>query len=446
MTKVDICKYWVAPKQRFCKFPVVSSTGGFCSIHDIGSGDKERIPCPFDSRHMIYKKDLESHSRKCSKVSQDFFADNQPLLNRGCNRAPSSDTVVLLNDGCEVTDTLESELTAWKERLGQARTKLEAMLRARFPQVQIDKESSLFVPAWTDEVERCVRTMTGKTSETRRDIDKHNFQNASLLQLLSTRELLPSRLTPRLYVELGCGKAGLTRWLMHSLGLEGKVDSSVFLLLDYEARRNKQENKKDLRDKISSDSVVRLRSNITDVDLGEFLKFKNLSHPSNPSPVGKPGSIERRIFELHAKVAQIQARPDWPLPSVVGVAKHLCGAATDYGLRSLVNISSHNPSIVFATCCHHKCEWRELVGLESLVEVGVTEADFERMKTMAGWATTEGVSEQKRLIGRLVKSLIDLVRIHWLIDNLPSAQSVSYCKYIEECVTPENFAIVVKTS
>jgi hypothetical protein len=269
---------------------------------------------------------------------------------------------------------------------------------------------------------------------------------------MKTKGLEPKHGFPRLYAELGCGKAGLSHWLMDSLpdlpATPSRSDSSVFLLLDYEARRHKKENIKDIFDKVPQSSIVRLRLNLADVHLREFVEQKPSVSVEENFNTAKPGSVEYRIAELQHKVRAIQARPDWPLTSTVGTAKHLCGAATDFGIRCLSRIADRSKiSLVFATCCHHRCDWHQLVGREFLKDTGIcsSPAEFKTLTSLAGWATTAGLTKEKRLIGRLIKSCIDLSRIAWIICNFPSIQTVEYVKYIDESVTPENFAIVVRS-
>ena len=407
------CQYWVASKQRYCKFEAVSS--GYCQIHDSGSGDKTRIPCPIDPRHSIYEKDIESHSRKCSKVVQNRFEENQPCRRQFCNTAHgSAPSDVPANLACDFPDSVES----WFEFLTEIREKLLSFLGE-------------FTTVISDESEAC----TGSTVDLLvPEVDKHNFQNAALLALMSKfgRD-------PTLFVELGCGKAGLTRWLIQTM----RSSANMYVVLDYEARRNKQENRKDCD--IDPDSILRLRLNITDFDMSQFLypsvKFHKPLNGFKTEQIMKVDTFEWRIAELHAKIARVQQRPDWPLPNAVGVAKHLCGPATDYGLRCL---ASHASGLVFATCCHHKCIWSELVGKPILEQTGLTESHFAQMKAMAGWATTKSVPEEKRLVGRLVKSVIDLSRIWWIAKNAKFPIALEYQKYIKDEITPENFAIVVR--
>ena len=91
---------------------------------------------------------------------------------------------------------------------------------------------------------------------------------------------------------------------------------------------------------------------------------------------------------------------------IVGVAKHLCGAATDLALRCLVHThhrgakvsgcGSHEGSEVsdvarvhgmaIALCCHHRCSWAELAGQEFLEQLGFTAEEFHLISHMTSWA------------------------------------------------------------
>ena len=444
MTKVATCKYWVASRQRFCKFQISKESSDFCSVHDSGSGDRLRIPCPVDPKHMIFKKDTEKHVLKCSKVVDNLFSSRQPLILKGCNSCGSDEPNN--SDENPVQAFSDEELNGLRLKLIRAREQLINLIKAKSPNTVIAGEDVPHSQPWSESVESCVSAMLNRGWDTRKEIDKHNLQNACLLEVLKTNSLTPSFLGERLYVELGCGKAGLSRWLMYSIDSdleEAPAEAPVFLLLDYEARRHKQENKKEIQDKVSPSSVIRLRSDIRDVDLVEFLRSKSVEEI--PEIEGKLGSPEQRLSELNRKVVSVQSRPNWPYKEVVGIAKHLCGSATDLGLRCLARIRERKVSIVFATCCHHRCTWSELVGkatLESL-EVCSNSSDFRRLVSVAGWATTQGLPEEKRMLGRLVKSVIDLSRVYWISSNFDNIGKLEYRKYIEDGITPENFCIVL---
>ncbi|KAM7161752.1 tRNA:m(4)X modification enzyme TRM13 homolog isoform 4-T4 [Macrochelys suwanniensis] len=113
---------------------------------------------------------------------------------------------------------------------------------------------------------------------------------------------------------------------------------------------------------------------------------------------------------------------------VVGIGKHLCGAATDLALRCLVesyatqyderneesspkrfksdktdtafnnstdersgkNVSENwKPvaGIVIALCCHHRCQWKHYVGREFFITVGLGPVEFNYFQRMTSWAT-----------------------------------------------------------
>jgi len=67
------------------------------------------------------------------------------------------------------------------------------------------------------------------------------------------------------------------------------------------------------------------------------------------------------------------------------------------------------------------------------------------MISLVGWATTAGLPEEKRTIGRLVKSVMDLSPLVWIVNTFPNVARVSYDKYIDYGVTPENFFIVMRS-
>ncbi|XP_033007420.1 tRNA:m(4)X modification enzyme TRM13 homolog isoform X2 [Lacerta agilis] len=120
---------------------------------------------------------------------------------------------------------------------------------------------------------------------------------------------------------------------------------------------------------------------------------------------------------------------------VIGIGKHVCGAATDLALRCLVetyaklcegekespapkrfksnesNITSNNSGeshgkpiadswspvagVVIALCCHHRCDWKHYVGQDFFTKVGLGAMEFNYFKRMTSWATC-GMRETAR--------------------------------------------------
>jgi tRNA:m4X modification enzyme len=53
---------------------------------------------------------------------------------------------------------------------------------------------------------------------------------------------------------------------------------------------------------------------------------------------------------------------------IVGIAKHLCGGATDLTLHSLSQITESVTGLSIATCCHHACDAYTYVNLPYIAQ------------------------------------------------------------------------------
>ncbi|KAF4805268.1 tRNA:m(4)X modification enzyme TRM13 like protein [Turdus rufiventris] len=186
----------------------------------------------------------------------------------------------------------------------------------------------------------------------------------------------------RCFVEFGAGRGKLSHWV--DIALEN-VEGVQFLLVERATTRFKVDGKHKRRDSI----FERLQVDIQHLCL-------------NKVPI-----LEKKR-----------------LP-VVGIGKHLCGAATDLALRCLVEsytpccdgedeepapkrcrtaqtevapqksagsestTEDHKPvaGIVIALCCHHKCDWRHYVGREFFKSVGLGPVEFHYFQRMSSWAT-----------------------------------------------------------
>ncbi len=113
--------------------------------------------------------------------------------------------------------------------------------------------------------------------------------------------------------------------------------------------------------------------------------------------------------------------------NVVGVAKHLCGAATDLALRCLVdtlpdpsrqesNLSTTEPlteeplpstkprllGVAMALCCHHRCTWSALVGRDFLEHgCGFLPEEFSLLCKLTSWAVCGIRPEPGKLYSKL---------------------------------------------
>lgn len=267
---------------------------------------------------------------------------------------------------------------------------------------------------------------------------KHLKQKAALLGLASEQGLLSK---PACYIEFGAGRGRLSYWLARILSGQ----ESRFLLVDRASSRHKFENK--IRRETEGPEIQRLQVDIE-----------------------------------HLCLSKVGLLKDWKGGRLVGFCKHLCGEATDFALRCLVETTSQLSDqttslsslegILMAVCCHHRCRWRSFVGRPFLEKLGVSRRDFELLTCVAGWATCDareartpvpgtadgghsmsqesvvavnryvrmGLSvERREEIGRRCKLLLDVARIQYLSEARLNAQLV---QFVDRDVTPENVAIL----
>ncbi|XP_053893065.1 tRNA:m(4)X modification enzyme TRM13 homolog isoform X3 [Malaclemys terrapin pileata] len=189
----------------------------------------------------------------------------------------------------------------------------------------------------------------------------------------------------RCFIEFGAGRGKLSHWV--DIALQD-AENVHFLLVERATTRFKVDGKHRKRDYI----FERLQVDIQHLCL-------------NKVPI-----LEKEKFP------------------VVGIGKHLCGAATDLALRCLVesyatqyderneepspkrfksdktDIAFNNSAdersgknvsenwkpvagIVIALCCHHRCQWKHYVGREFFRTVGLGPVEFNYFQRMTSWAT-----------------------------------------------------------
>uniref|UniRef100_A0A8C7HSV0 tRNA:m(4)X modification enzyme TRM13 n=1 Tax=Oncorhynchus kisutch TaxID=8019 RepID=A0A8C7HSV0_ONCKI len=215
---------------------------------------------------------------------------------------------------------------------------------------------------------------------------KHLKQQASLLGNMEDLHLLGPN---RCFVEFGAGKGKLSHWIHVALKA---YDDIHFLLVERSSARFKVDGKHQ-----NSDT-----------------KFERL-----------------QVDIQHLDLRQVPLLQEKGLP-VVGVGKHLCGAATDLALQCLLGsletaphgIKDQPPSkrsklqqqpgestgpelqpiprvagetaagqelrvggVAIALCCHHRCDWRHYVGKEFFKEKGLGASEFAAFLRMSSWAT-----------------------------------------------------------
>ena len=133
------------------------------------------------------------------------------------------------------------------------------------------------------------------------------------------------------------------------------------------------------------------------------------------------------LHELDSAQNCAQPSAEWSSRTMIGVGKHLCGAVTDYALRSLLGscsrCSKHSQAAVpmsassaasaqvpalqagdppvkpeawlaglsIAPCCHFRCSWQSYVGKRTILDMGFAPREFEMLCWVAGMQQTVGL-------------------------------------------------------
>jgi len=88
---LGVCAHWMPRKDRPCGFPPPPGRK-WCREHDPElSGRDERIPCPIDPSHKIFKRDLEAHLKVCETRKDRERVLSKPWYAEGCNAGGSGE-------------------------------------------------------------------------------------------------------------------------------------------------------------------------------------------------------------------------------------------------------------------------------------------------------------------------------------------------------------------
>lgn len=418
---VRTCKHFVKRKKRFCRIPVYKDdpAAEYCGEHlptadpskvtteNGEDSSNARIPCPLDPKHTLFAKNLRKHLKICNVATA--LKDQPDYISPGLNAGPKdSDSDLPDFKLADVdNDTVE---------------KLVNKINEIYEKYAIDEKII--------ELFKSHQILESETSrEDSAEHLKHLRQTSAILGYLDHFKLYKDKVS---YVEYGAGKGAVSYWLAHTIT---DYPNSKILLIDRASLRNKKDNK--LEEKYAQ-AVQRIRADIAD--------FAISKHPA--------------IQETER---------------IVGIGKHLCGAATDFAIRCSLNgnkvaeESGSGPrtdAVIIALCCHHRCEWKHLVGKEFFMQNGVSVKEFATLTKMVGWAICgTGKSRERRkqieeeklngtfeeseidyeliakrkAVGMKCKRLIDFARICYLEKN---GYECFLNRYVGSDVTLENVCLV----
>lgn len=130
----------------------------------------------------------------------------------------------------------------------------------------------------------------------------------------------------------------------------------------------------------------------------------------------------------------------------MAVGKHVCGAATDLMLRSVVapkpgpGEDFHCRGIGVALCCHHLCNLEDYVNPGYVERAGLSRAEFGTVCRLSAWANIDrNATRTRQRIGLTCKAFLDAGRCLYLRERDFDASLVAYCSSDE---TPENRLLI----
>ncbi|TKS75266.1 tRNA:m(4)X modification enzyme TRM13 -like protein [Collichthys lucidus] len=389
------CGFFVEKKKRFCKM-LVSGGKTYCGEHATVEVGSRRIACPLDPKHTVSEDKLDKHLKRCNsreKAKPVYYVEN-------------------INSGSGDTDEALQQLTRTQVSLSEhSRTQLEALLDKL--KAAVTGEFTCGVQLWCSAVEftcgvqlwcsavvfTCgdaggddVIVVVGLPCDVEDSVlshpvlqeelhnpkngdsaHKHLKQQSSILGHLDALGLLSRG---RCFVEFGAGRGKLSHWIHEALKTDDhlKTDDDLQLLL-VDGKHQ---------------------------DVG--VQFERL-----------------QVDIQHLDLSKVPLLTQKKLP-LVGVGKHLCGAATDLALRCLLETprpkSETEPprkrlktseaadpaalpetdpgldcgpgpvlGLAVALCCHHRCEWRHYVGQQFFLQRGLGAKEFSAFCRMSSWAT-----------------------------------------------------------
>ncbi|BFF92996.1 tRNA:m(4)X modification enzyme TRM13 homolog [Drosophila madeirensis] len=337
--QVTTCTYWVPRKKRHCK---MSANKGslFCGAHCPATEESqavdaaaERIPCPLDPKHTVFKRKLAKHLTICNARE---VASTLPYIVKNINAGEE-----LENPEDEETNSKlklhELEDTEFYSVIDKVRALYEKHVGNSIEDLHL-QHASLEEPLSHEEY--------GQESR------KHLVQASALLGILEHDQQLTDSTS---FIEFGAGKGQLAFFLATALEAQHLSHSQV-VLIDRMSLRHKKDNKV-----TNKELVQRIRADIADLRMSALPELQQT----------------KRNVALSKHLCG--AATDLTLRCVLAEG----AAATDY--------------ILIAVCCHHRCSWRSYVGQSWLQAAGIGPREFAIITKMVSWAVCgTGVSRERR--------------------------------------------------
>uniref|UniRef100_A0A1A9W5N8 tRNA:m(4)X modification enzyme TRM13 n=1 Tax=Glossina brevipalpis TaxID=37001 RepID=A0A1A9W5N8_9MUSC len=231
------CSHWVTRKKRFCKM-TVGKNKEYCGEHEPTAelpqgeiaAEGERIFCPLDSKHTIYKKNLRKHLKICNARPK---IEVPAYLIKNFN---AGEIFHQTHPDLRLTDLSNEDFYGIIKKVRDIYT-------------QYIENQIPFLTLYHESLEKELNKR-----EYGQESRKHLSQASALLGILNAEQYLDNSMC---FVEFGAGKGQLAYYLAKLL--ENKQNSQV-ILIDRMSLRHKKDNK--IQDR---SLITRIRCDIADL-------------------------------------------------------------------------------------------------------------------------------------------------------------------------------------
>eukprot|EP01084_Bolivina_argentea_P165103 286899_1 len=382
------CRVWLRKKRRQCKHDLVSGTK-YCRFHletntpaDI---QKKSIQCSYCKTLIFQKKGKQNNE---ANLSGHYKRCPVKLKLEKIKSQPFyTENIYFYGD----YDNKEQEL-----KQNDAKTQFTEKLKQIY--------SCLTLTPVNDESNNssfnAIRDIYFKVHKNKENL-KHCSQIESIIYNMDKHcNLNKDKQEKPLILELGGGKASFGSMLHYFYNEESK-----FVIIDINSNfRHKEDNRLE-----NLNNICRIQCGLQHCEMS---KIKHIN------------DNKRRIFVI---------------------SKHLCGAATDFGLRAVLNdkyIKNMNIGVVaIALCCRGKCSLETYCNVNYLKSIGVEQNKFDLIRKMTTWEIDGNKNDKGHMeIGKICRRLIDEGRVQFLKQN--GFDNVKLVKYVDANVTKENVLLL----
>ncbi|GMM33792.1 tRNA:m4X modification enzyme [Saccharomycopsis crataegensis] len=463
------CTYFMKSKNRSCKM-MRRESEKYCPAHIIAAteeqknnngGDSEelgtesqRIPCPLDPSHSIWERNLKSHVKKCNKTKAIKEPETKSWFRKNFNSC-SSEAHKEASESNNLDTKSEDYYKYWIPVVEKAFANLISILQAQ------DASFSEILPLENKSGEGESSSVI-KSRFKELGNQKHIIQQSSLISHLIENGLYGN---DKDYIEFGCGRAELSRYLAKDIVYRtlcthkdqlDDVSMPGFLLIDRSGSRMKMDSK------IAKD-YMEVRQSI------------DLSTSNTKSDVASSELSKLAPFVLRLKtdikdlyLDDVLQTPQFQKISrkFVGISKHLCGCATDLTLQCILNaktLETQFGGLVVAMCCRHVCDYSMFLPdskrfLSQIFECSSSKlvSIFNVLTKLVSWATNgrrPGMADddinnhpsnltvlQREALGLKARRIIDECRVFAMREK---GYNVKIARYVESDISLENVCMIV---